>query len=354
MTMITTEPPAERDVSPVRHAELRADAMRQITERRRPSWAVPSVAAAVTAVLIAGAAAVPTLRHQGAAGGPLPGLLVATYSLDKDNIVAGGEIYDPTRGRYLVQRGAEWMVDLSPDLRWASAYKDTFDQVRITAPGQVLDTHAGLVDPAAVQAWSAGPGGLKWADDGSRFYLVARTAPGARLLGIDPATRKLVSSTAIDLPAGHWSVLSADPRDGFAILLDSGVLRRYAPNGVFRDARQVTQPNPPNVVGGGAVYVSPDHTRVAVGARDGTHVIDLRTGAEKRASTPGYVAMWAGASHYVTFDDQGDHIDVRLVDARTGRAVGHVARLPLVPDRVAARILPFDGPAPPGADTLTF
>jgi hypothetical protein len=357
MTMITTEPPAERDVSPTRHAQLRAEAMRRIGRPQRPGWAVPSIAAAVTALLIAGAAAaVPVLRHEQAqaAHGPLPGLLVATYTTVSDHTVTGRKIYDPASGRYLVQAGAKWLNDPSPDLGWIAAPNDTFDQVRITTPGRILDTHAGLVDPAAIAAWTAAPYTTRWADDGSRYYLAGKTAHGARLLGIDPASRRVVSSTDITLPAEDWELLSADPHDGFIVLLSSGVVRVFAPNGGLLDTRQVRPPNPPNVIISG-VSVSPDHTRVAVSGHDGTRVVDLRTGREVHASAPGSAMMWADADHYVSVVSGRDHGDVYLVDAATGKAVGHRGRAPgLGADNGWDALVPFDGPAPPGADTVTF
>jgi hypothetical protein len=298
-----------------------------------------------------------------AAHGALPGLIVATYVSTEPgqtlspgvtvSKITGTRIYDPARGRYVALTGRDWLPATSPDLRWTALYKDTFNQVRIGSPGQSADAHAGQVDPASIRAWTAAPGPARWSDDSSRYYLAGRTATGARLLGIDPATRAVVSTTDLALPgAGQdWDLVSADRRDGFMVLDHAGILHTFSPAGAPLGTRRVAEPLPPNVAMWRGGLVSPDHTRLTVSARDGEHILDLRTGRTVRSPGRGRVSAWADADHYVSVD--GDHREAYLVDAGTGKVVG-TAPLPSTAGTNGTDLLPLVGPAPPGAVTITF
>jgi hypothetical protein len=357
MTMTFTEPPSERQLSPTRHAKLSAQVLRQANENKRSGWALPAVAAAVAALLIGGAATLPALRHETtpAAHGPLPGMTVATYiTTAEGGAVTGRKIYDPASGSYLVQRGAEWLADPSPDLRHTALWKDTFDQVRIVPAGQALDQRAGLVDPKSIQEWTANPRITRWSDDGSRYYLATRSG---RLLGIDPATHSVVSRTDLALPANEqdWTLVSADPHTGFTVLSHSGLLHSFDATGRSLGSRQVAKAQAPHMIGGTSVSISPDHARLAVSDSDGERALDLRTGTQVRSRAPGHISMWLDADHYVSVETTADHTEAYLVDAGTGRVVGNPARLPDTDDGSSPdRLVPLVGPAPPGAVTITF
>jgi hypothetical protein len=363
MTMTFTEPPSERPLSPTRQARLTAQVLRQANEHKRPGWAVPSVAAAVTALLIAGVAAAPTLRSHSvpAAATPGPHVLVASYTDDQ-----GRRVWDPRSQTYLGLPGNEQLPSPSPDGRWTAVGRDTFDEVRIGTPAQVKDRAVGQVDRKALLSHGSLTRGSLWSADSSRYYVAADNRIGGDVwvLGIDPASHRVVSSTRFTVPRDNpgWYLVSADPRTGFVALRD-GVLLTYGPTGRKLGERRVFPPNPPRTFSGGSPGIlSPDGRRLAVNRLENAHglrllvgSIDLRTGRAVYLPAPaGNVVGWADAEHYIVSAERADMTtEVSLVEADTGKVLrsGHLTD-PAGHNLRLDQVIPLTGPAPPGAITF--
>jgi hypothetical protein len=371
-------PLAERDVPPTHHARLRAGLLRDATTPRRPGWAVPALAAAVTALLVSGAAAVPMLRHHGTQAAALPATYLVTMYGERDKLTMSKEeldrvldkggvaaipgvetihtrIWDPASRSYRIA-DSDGSSTLSPDGRWvAICYGAVQEYLRVVPAATVRDDKAGRVGtsplwPAAsTQVWAY------WADDSSVLYAVDRTAHGFRLRTIDPARHAVTGQLDLAVPGGGRSadLLRAGPHTGFSVLGD-WTIYDYDPAGKLLRTEEL-QPPPLTLTG---AILSPDR-KWAVGNTDKADLVavDLGTGAVV-AAHPGDVVVgpvlgWRDPEHYFVYDWPVTHTDVLIIEAATGRVV---TRKALTDSKGALlgtiQVAPLAGPPPPGAITF--
>jgi WD40-like Beta Propeller Repeat len=367
--MTMTEPPARRELTPVRHAQLRAGILRQAGERHRPGWTLPAAAAAVTALLVSGIAAVPALRRHDttpAASAAGPHVLVAYYSDDQ-----GRRVYDPESHTYVPLAGEQQLPFSSPDGRWTAVGVDTFNALRIAPPGQSGDPKVGRVEAKELLKYGSLTGGMLWSADSSRLYVSVLGSKGTRgrVLGIDPVRHRVVSTTDLGplnaittdvrRPKIVWRLVGADPRTGF-LVFDDGLLISFSPTGRRLGQRRLIPP-----VGGRVPLVnpitpvvSPDGRRLAfgrpVGRKPVVGSVDLGTGREVDVdSPPGWPELWTDADHFVLYTQQRNTTSIAIVEADTGRIVrtGNLTG-PGGATLGTAQLIPLVGPPPPGAITF--